>query len=114
MLSSRFKSYSTISSFPSTAAAGLRGVLTPELQRIYPRAMQLSPKSRSALSRRLAVLGIAAFCLFSGPAPALAACSTACTKWRTQTEICSECCRTCINQRGETTFEGCDTVCVYL
>ena len=44
--------------------------------------------------------------------PASAGCVTNCESYRTQTEFCSTCCRTCVNQMGETTYEGCDTACI--
>lgn len=41
-----------------------------------------------------------------------AACDTACTRWRTQTQFCSSCCRVCTNQKGEIIYNECDTACV--
>lgn len=53
------------------------------------------------------------FGMISVPAPPVSAgCATSCESYRTQTEFCSTCCRVCVNQNGQTTYEGCDTACV--
>lgn len=60
----------------------------------------------------LAVLFVVGALAGLGAPAAFAGCSTSCTTSRGQTEICTTCCRTCINLKGEVTYSNCDTRCV--
>lgn len=66
------------------------------------------------ISRILAGATVAWLLLAGVEIPASASCSTDCHTDHYQFEICTTCCRTCYNSRGEITYSGCDERCVWL
>jgi hypothetical protein len=61
-------------------------------------------------TRFLAALAV--IILAAAPPPVSAACNTSCSTYRTQTEMCTSCCKICYNAQGQETFNACDTRCV--
>ena len=64
------------------------------------------------IPRRLAVVTLALSTFVMAPRLASPGCSTSCTSTRSQTEICSTCCRLCISDKGVVTYDNCDTRCI--